>query len=51
MDKEQVEKKEQQVEVTNDAEAKAEKKKSAIKYILNITLILNANALAVYFAL
>ena len=51
MDKEQVEKKEQQVEVTNDAEAKAKKKKSAIKYILNITLILTATALAVYFAL
>ena len=51
MDKEQVEKKEQQVEASNDAEAKAKKKKSAIKYILNITLILTATALAVYFAL
>jgi len=50
MDKERVEKKEQ-VENPNEAEAKAKKKKSAIKYILNITLILTATALAVYFAL
>ncbi|MBP5575117.1 MAG: flippase-like domain-containing protein [Bacilli bacterium] len=52
MDKEQVEKKENpQTEAPNDAEAKSKKKRSAIKYILNITLILTATALAVFFAL
>ena len=47
MDKEQVEKKEEVVDNTD----KAKKKKSAIKYIINITLILTATGLAVFFAL
>ena len=49
MDNEQVEKKEEVVE--NPATAKAKHKKSVIKYILNITLILTATSLAVFFAL
>ena len=49
MDKEPIEKKEEVVE--NPAAAKAKNKKSIIKYVLNITLILTATSLAVFFAL
>ena len=49
MDNEQIEKKEEVVETP--ATAKEKKKKSVLKYILNITLILTATGLAVFFAL
>ena len=49
MDKEPIEKKEEVVE--NPAAAKTKNKKSIIKYVLNITLILTATSLAVFFAL
>ena len=49
MDNEQLEKKEEVVETP--ATAKEKKKKSVLKYILNITLILTATGLAVFFAL
>ena len=50
MDNKQVEKKEQ--ELTEDSTSNKEKrKKSVIKYIINITLILTATGLAVFFAL
>ena len=49
MDNEQIEKKEEVVE--SPATAKEKKKKSVLKYILNITLILTATGLAVFFAL
>ena len=47
MDNEQIEKKEEVVETP--ATAKEKKKKSVLKYILNITLILTATGLAVFF--
>ena len=50
MDNKQVEKKEQ--ELTEDSTSNKEKrKKSVIKYIINIALILTATGLAVFFAL
>ena len=49
MDNEQVEKKEEVVE--SPSTVKEKKKKSVLKYILNITLILTATSLAVFFAL
>ena len=49
MDNEQIEKKDEVVETP--ATAKEKKKKSVLKYILNITLILTATGLAVFFAL
>ena len=49
MDNEHIEKKEEVVETP--ATAKEKKKKSVLKYILNITLILTATGLAVFFAL
>ena len=50
MDKEPVEKKEIEL-ADNSGSEKSKPKKSALKYILNITLILTATSLAVYFAL
>ena len=50
MDNEPIEKKEQEIP-DSSTDNKAKRKKSALKYILNITLILTATGLAVFFAL